>query len=366
MTTVEAAKSVAPLVDSDTGDDPTTPADPPSALTLLAAARRESFSASPTPHEVANASAPTLRAAALAEPADPDETGPTPVVAIPQTAPLQGLQYLPVRRPTGGHPDRHALHQIPLVGDVLHPFIGYPVQLGLPAGTPAPRDVKVISFDGTQIYVHFLPATGLAAGQTGADHPRRSRPCPSRFDELPVREGRVPAERRHRHRCAALGRLQRRHVGSARRMEFGRPVGDRLARLRGTRRLRDHQLAGDAARGPARRGGTRPADRHGRRLLRRRHPTGRRRHRRPDRRDRADHRVAQPDHLAVQEPGVQEQLGHAAHGRPCSARSPDRTHGSIRPRSSATSRAWCRRPTRTCWRTAAPATWSTRSPRRRC
>ena len=55
------------------------------------------------------------------------------------------------------------IHQIPLVGDVLHPFIGYPVQLGLPAGTPVPRDVKVISFDGTKIYVHFFPATGLAA-----------------------------------------------------------------------------------------------------------------------------------------------------------------------------------------------------------
>ena len=147
-------------------------------------------------------------------------------------------------------------------------------------------------------------------------------------------------------------------------MEFGRPVGDRLARLRGTRRLRDHQLAGDAARGPARPSGearcTRPADRHGRRLLRWRHSTGRRRHRRPDRRDRADHRMAQPHHLAVQGPGVQEQLGHAAHGGPARHARPDRTRGSIPRRSSATSPAWCRRPTRTCWRTGAPATSSSK------
>ncbi len=130
---------------------------------MLAAARRESFGTSPTPNKVANPSAPTPLAATLAEPAEPDETGPTPVVAIPQTAPLQGLQYLPVLGQLVVTPIVTLIHQIPLVGDVLHPFIGYPVQFGLPAGTPAPRDVKVISFDGTKIYVHFFPATGLAA-----------------------------------------------------------------------------------------------------------------------------------------------------------------------------------------------------------
>jgi ABC-2 type transport system ATP-binding protein len=56
------------------------------------------------------------------------------------------------------------IHQIPLVGDVLHRFVGYPVQFGLPAGTPVPRDVKVISFDGTAIYVHLMPAAELKAG----------------------------------------------------------------------------------------------------------------------------------------------------------------------------------------------------------
>ena len=57
------------------------------------------------------------------------------------------------------------IHQIPIISDLLHPFIGYPVQIGLPVGTPVPRDVKVISFDGTPIYVHFMPARGLQAGQ---------------------------------------------------------------------------------------------------------------------------------------------------------------------------------------------------------
>lgn len=57
------------------------------------------------------------------------------------------------------------IHQIPVVSDLLHPFIGYPVKAGLPSGTPVPRDVKVVSFVGTQIYVHFMPASGLKAGQ---------------------------------------------------------------------------------------------------------------------------------------------------------------------------------------------------------
>ncbi|MCV7281215.1 X-Pro dipeptidyl-peptidase [Mycolicibacterium flavescens] len=55
-----------------------------------------------------------------------------------------------------------AIHQIPVLGDALHPFIGYPLR----PGSPAPRDVKVISADGTAIYVHFMPARGLAPGET--------------------------------------------------------------------------------------------------------------------------------------------------------------------------------------------------------
>ncbi len=75
------------------------------------------------------------------------------------------MQLLPVIGPNFVTPIVGFIAQIPLIGDVLHPLIGYQLQPGLPAGTPVPRDVKVISFDGTPIYVHFMPAVGLKAGQ---------------------------------------------------------------------------------------------------------------------------------------------------------------------------------------------------------
>lgn len=165
---VGTSSVVGPLVDSINGDTPVAPADPPVAWTLLAAARRESYGAAPalantvppvtTGPAVAGVTAPA--AATLTAPAVP-----TPVLAIPQIAPLQGLQRLPVIGPLLLTPILTIIHQIPLIGDVLHPFIGYPLQTGLPAGTPLPRDVKVVSFDGTQIYVHYFPAAGLQAGQ---------------------------------------------------------------------------------------------------------------------------------------------------------------------------------------------------------
>ena len=144
---------VGSLVDSFTGDGPTAPADPPMVWTLLAATRRETFG---TATALATTATPATNALVV----------PTPVVAIPQTAPLQALQYLPVIGPMFITPIVTLIHQIPLIGDVLHPYLGYPVQLGLAADTPVPRDVKVVSFDGTQIYVHFIPATGLQAGKT--------------------------------------------------------------------------------------------------------------------------------------------------------------------------------------------------------
>jgi ABC-2 type transport system ATP-binding protein len=91
-------------------------------------------------------------------------TASTPGTAVLQTPPLAFLQQIPVLGPTFVTPIVAAIHQIPIVGDLLHPFIGYPVQPGVPAGSPVARDVKLTSFDGTQIYVHFMPATGLQAG----------------------------------------------------------------------------------------------------------------------------------------------------------------------------------------------------------
>ena len=171
VTTTKITKLPVLQKDLPTGDVPKQPDEPAAALTLLAAARRETFGSTPTLAKtvspVTNAltvgdatPTATVRPLAAAVP-----TIPTPVVAIPQIAPLQGLQRLPVFGPLLITPIVAAIHQIPLIGDVLHPFIGYPVQIGVPRGTPLPRDVKVVSFDGTKIYVHFFPAANLQPGQ---------------------------------------------------------------------------------------------------------------------------------------------------------------------------------------------------------
>jgi ABC-2 type transport system ATP-binding protein len=98
----------------------------------------------------------------------PQETfapgAPSEVVSIPQTPLLTalGLQEIPVVGPMLVTPIVTAVKQIPIVSDLLHPLIGYP---RLPEGVAAPRDVRVVSFDGTEINVHLMPATGLRTGQ---------------------------------------------------------------------------------------------------------------------------------------------------------------------------------------------------------
>ena len=129
-------------------DSPAVPADNPVTLALAAASRRES---------AAGASA-TPTAAVAAVTTNPI---PTDVVAIPQTPPLAFLQHVPVLGPVLVTPIVAFIHQIPIVGDILHPLLGYPVQPGASPNAAQPRDVKVVSFDGTEIYVHFMPATGL-------------------------------------------------------------------------------------------------------------------------------------------------------------------------------------------------------------
>lgn len=148
VTVVSEAKPAEVTADSS----PKKPVDSPLTWTMLAAARQE-FGRSNTLANTA-ATANTVSTSAV-----------EPPVAIPVPAPLEGLQYLPVVGPMFVTPVVAFIHQIPLIGDVLHRFVGYPVQFGLAPGTPVPRDVKVISFDGTPIYVHFMPAAGLQAGQ---------------------------------------------------------------------------------------------------------------------------------------------------------------------------------------------------------
>jgi len=143
--TVEPAEAAA--------QKPKAPVEPALPLMMVAAARQESSRSKTL------AKANTIPVSAVTTPAV------QPPVAISATAPLEGLQHLPVVGPMFVTPVVAFIHQIPLIGDVLHRFVGYPVQFGLAPGTPVPRDVKVISFDGTPIYVHFMPAAGLRAGQ---------------------------------------------------------------------------------------------------------------------------------------------------------------------------------------------------------
>ncbi|WP_353616967.1 CocE/NonD family hydrolase [Mycobacterium sp. ENV421] len=137
-------------------DDPTAPVDSPVTLVLAAASRREAQATTQPQRTVAAATntVPTADVAAV----------PTGVVAIPQIAPLAFLQHIPVLGPVVFTPIVAFIHQIPVFGDVLHPLFGYPVHPGASPNAAQPRDVKVVSFDGTQIYVHFMPASGLQEG----------------------------------------------------------------------------------------------------------------------------------------------------------------------------------------------------------
>jgi ABC-2 type transport system ATP-binding protein len=145
------AQPTGPMTDGT----PTMPADSPVTLALLAAARREVLGDLKSAAEATTAATAALPLAAAAT------ATPAPVIAVAQTPPLGWLQHVPVIGPLIVTPVVAAIHQIPILGDVIHPFIGYPIEEGASADTPAPRDVNLTSFDGTQIYVHFMPATGL-------------------------------------------------------------------------------------------------------------------------------------------------------------------------------------------------------------
>ncbi len=187
VVTTAISSAVSAVLNPLAGNSPTPPVESPLPWMTMAAARQE-FGRTPrlnkavdpvtTSADVEPAANVTALAAAEA---------PTPVVAIPQTAPLEVLQHLPIIGPAFVTPIVAFIHQIPLIGDILHPFIGYPVQFGLAPGTPVPRDVKVISFDGTPIYVHFMPAVGLAARQkapTVLDGPGLAQPGETSLNSL--------------------------------------------------------------------------------------------------------------------------------------------------------------------------------------
>ena len=164
---VAISSLVTSLVSPFVGNAPAAPKELPAMWTLMAAARRETFGTSPTLSAVGDPATNglTTSAGGAATLATSVAAAQPTVLAIDQTPPLAWLQQLPLVGPVLVTPIVAVIHQIPIISDLLHPFIGYPVRIGLPVGTPVPRDVKVISFDGTPIYAHFMPALGLQAKQ---------------------------------------------------------------------------------------------------------------------------------------------------------------------------------------------------------
>jgi ABC-2 type transport system ATP-binding protein len=160
LVTTALSSAVVTVLNPSAGDAPPGPVESPAMWALAAAARREFTEATPRLEQAANPVTNSLTTGATLA-----ATQAPAVVAVEQTAPLAFLQQLPVIGPTLVTPIVAVVHQIPFLSDVLHPFIGYPMQFGLPAGTPVPRDFFVTSFDGTPINVHFMPAVGLQAGQ---------------------------------------------------------------------------------------------------------------------------------------------------------------------------------------------------------
>jgi ABC-2 type transport system ATP-binding protein len=151
---------VADAKDPVAGNSPSAPVESPLPWMMMAAARHE-FGRTPTLSKVAS----TVTTSGDADPVQSStlaaiDAAPA-VVAIPQTSLLTPLQHLPIFGPMFVTPIVAIVHQIPLIGDILHPVIGYPVGM---TGGSTPRDVKVISSDGTAIYVHFFPAQGAALG----------------------------------------------------------------------------------------------------------------------------------------------------------------------------------------------------------
>ncbi|KWX69175.1 CocE/NonD family hydrolase [Mycobacterium sp. NAZ190054] len=91
---------------------------------------------------------------------------PTDVVVEDFKPPFEWLQHIPVLGRFVVTPLVHLAHAVPFVGEFLHPLIGWPVDHDAAPDDPKPRTVRVTSFDGAKIYVHFMPATGLKAGQS--------------------------------------------------------------------------------------------------------------------------------------------------------------------------------------------------------
>lgn len=133
-----------------------------SLVTSLAAAARDV--------EPAAATVPTTAAAANTVNTSADPPFPIPVGAdvkvVEVHQPLLFLQHVPVLGRFVVTPIVALVHKIPLIGDLVHTFVGFPVDHSAPPGAPQATTYRVTSADGTSIYVNVMPAVGLQAGQT--------------------------------------------------------------------------------------------------------------------------------------------------------------------------------------------------------
>ena len=149
---VTTALSSAADVHSSTrspGTTPTAPIESPVMWALAAAARRESLTSAPSLDR------PAIFSIRMKRPWNP-RCRHRPDAAAGMAAAAARRRAADRDPDCRGHPpdSGHWRRSAP-----AHRLPG---AAGLPAGAPAPRDVKVISFDGTPIYVHFMPAHGLA------------------------------------------------------------------------------------------------------------------------------------------------------------------------------------------------------------
>ena len=138
----------------DRRDEPADPGQSAVALTLIATARRADE------EPIADPAGPQVATSLVAAGAAPYPV-PTGVDVIPWTPPLEWLQKVPVLGRFVVTPTVRLLHLIPFVGDFLHPIIGFPIDHDAPPDAPQARSFIVKSFDGTKIFVNFMPAQGL-------------------------------------------------------------------------------------------------------------------------------------------------------------------------------------------------------------
>ena len=138
----------------DRRDEPADPGQSAVALTLIATARKADE------EPIAEPAGPQVATSLVAAGAAPYPV-PTGVDVIPWTPLLEWLQKVPVLGRFVVTPTVRLLHVIPFVGDFLHPIIGFPIDHAAPPGAPQARSFIVKSFDGTKIFVNFMPAQGL-------------------------------------------------------------------------------------------------------------------------------------------------------------------------------------------------------------